>query len=212
MARILVLFSSLFGANAQLAGLASEALSAAGAEVRMRRVAEVALPGDVQTAAEGAAVADTADLEWADGFVFSSPAHTGLLSASMKAFIDQHHDAAVAGRFLDTTFTAMATSGFAHAGQERVVDDLNAAAAAWGCVIVPPSTANPVINKLNGNPYGLSFVLEHGKLADAALAEEAISAHLARFAAVTAAIAAGRAPSPASSIRKPPPTAAEVFS
>lgn len=77
---------------------------------------------------------------------------------------------------------------------------------------MPPSTANSVINKLNGNPYGFSIVLEHGKLADTALAEDVISAHLARFAAATAAVAAGRAPSPVSNIRKPPPTAAEVFS
>lgn len=212
MARILIVFSSLFGANAQLAELADTTLTAAGVEVRVRRVAEVALPGDVQPSAEDAPLADGADLDWADGYVFSSPSHTGLPSASIKAFIDEHHDAAVAGRFLDKTFTAMATSGFAHAGQERVVDDLNAVAAAWGCVIVPPSTANPIINKINGNPYGLSFVLEHGKLADRKVAEEAIGAHLARFAAVTAAIATlSERPAP-SGQRKPPPTAADVFS
>ena len=57
MARILIVYSSLFGANATLAGLAASALGATGAEVRVRCVREVALPGDVQPAADGAKVA-----------------------------------------------------------------------------------------------------------------------------------------------------------
>lgn len=189
MSRVLVVFASLFGANAQLSTLVEAALKSAGAEVRVRRVQSVALVEAEQPAAETAPVVTGDDLAWADGFVFTSPSHTGLLSASMKAFIDEHHTAAVDGKFLNTTFTAMATSGFAHAGQERVVDDLNAVAAAWGCLLVPPSTANPEINTQNGNPYGLSFVLEHGKIADLERAAEVIEAHLDRFVEVTDATA-----------------------
>lgn len=192
MARILFVYSSLFGANAELAGLVESALGAAGAEARIRHVREVALPDDVQPSAEVGEFATADDLAWADGFIFSSPSHTGLPSASIKAFIDENHNAAVAGAFLNTTFTAMATSGFTHAGQERVVDDLNAVGAAWGCVIVPPSTANPVLNKLDGNPYGLSFVLSHGKLPDADVAAQVLAEHLTRFVAVTEALAAVR--------------------
>lgn len=207
MARVLFVYSSLFGANAELAGLVETALRAAGAEVRLRRVREVALPDDVQPAAATAPFASADDLAWADGFVVSSPAHTGLLSASIKAFVDEHHDAAVAGAYLNTTFTAMATSGFAHAGQERVVDDLNAIGAAWGCILVPPSTANPTINTLDGNPYGLSFVLEHGRIRDTEVAAEVLGEHLRRFVAVTEAVAALR-PRPA---HHRPATAADVL-
>lgn len=218
MARVLFVFSSLFGANAELASLTESALGALGAEVRVRRVHEVALPGDVQPSAEGADIASADDLAWADGFVFSSPSHTGLLSASVKAFIDENHDAAIAGAYVNKTFTAMATSSFAHAGQERVVDALNAAAAAWGCILVPPSTTNETINRLDGNPYGLSFVLVHGRLPDVDVAKEVLAAHLTRFVAVTDAVAPLRAatpPAPASagSSATPhtPPTAADVF-
>lgn len=217
MARILVVYSSLFGANAELAGLTEAALSAAGAQVRLRRVREVALPQDVQPAAESADIASGDDLAWADGIVISSQSHTGLLSASIKAFIDENHDAAVAGDYLNKTFTAMATSNFAHAGQERVVDDLNAVGAAWGCVLVPPSTASAVINKLDGNPYGLSFVLAHGKIADTDVAAEVLAEHLGRFVSVTDALTGLRSPEQApteSQIAQPkgtPPTAADVF-
>lgn len=213
MARILFVYSSVFGANAELAGLTESALGALGAEVRVRRVREVVLPDAVQPSAEEHPLASADDLAWADGFVFSSPSHTGLLSASLKAFIDQNHDAAVAGAYLDKAFTAMATSAFAHAGQERVVDDLNAIGAAWGCVLVPPSTANPVINKLDGNPYGLSFVLSHGKLADAGVAKEVLETHFARFVAVTDALVPLRAATAPTEPSSPPgpPTAAAVF-
>ncbi|MFM9378791.1 hypothetical protein, partial [Gordonia sp. VNK21] len=126
----------------------------------------------------------------------------------------QDHDAAVAGAYLNKTFTAMATSAFAHAGQERVVDDLNAVGAAWGCVLVPPSTASATMNKLDGNPYGLSFVLAHGKIADTAVAAEVLSEHLSRFVAITDALAPVRAVGGSASPDQPghqPPRAADVF-
>lgn len=208
MARILIVYSSLFGANAALAALAASALADAGAEVRVRRVREVALAQDVQPQAEADELVSGADLDWADGFVFGSPSHTGLLSASMKAFIDEHHDAAVAGRHLDKTFTAMATSGFAHAGQERVVDDLNAVGAAWGCILVPPSTADATLNALDGNPYGLSFVLSHGALAAGDTAVQVLSRHLARFVRITDAV---RPAAPAAGPAHTVPTIAEVL-
>ncbi|MFB8387591.1 flavodoxin family protein [Microbacterium sp. NPDC055910] len=211
MARILVVYSSLFGANAELAGLTDSALGALGAEVRVRHVREVALSRDVQPAAAEGDIASADDLAWADGFVVSSQAHTGLLSASIKAFIDENHDAAVAGAFVNKTFTAMATSNFAHAGQERVVDDLNAVGAAWGCILVPPSTANDTINKLDGNPYGLSFVLAHGKIPDVDTAKEVLAEHLGRFVAVTDAVAPLRAGAAAPAAGNRPPTAADAL-
>lgn len=179
---------SLFGANAELADTVGTVLGELGAESRLRGVAQPLL-GDHQTPeAKATADATSDDLEWADGIIFTSPSHTGLPSAAIKLFIDEHHEEAVAGAFLNKSFTAMATSAFAHAGQERVVDDLNAVAAAWGLVVVAPSTANAELNKLDGNPYGLSFVLEHGKLADAAATHAVLTAHLRRFIAVTDAL------------------------
>lgn len=214
MANILIVFSSLFGANATLAEMTEKSLAAAGATVRARRVPEVVLPDEVSAEAGADALATADDLAWADGFVFTSQSHTGLLSASIKAFIDRNHDAAVAGDYLNKTFTAMATSAFAHAGQERVVDDLNAVGAAWGCILVPPSTASATMNKLDGNPYGLSFVLAHGKIPDPAVAVEVLDEHLTRFVAVTDAVAPLLGGTAAPSPKQPghqPPRASDVF-
>lgn len=192
MVRVLVVHSSLFGANARLAGLVQEALEESGAQVRSRGVRQVVLASAQVEPAAAIPLASADDLEWAEGFVFTSPSHTGLPSAAIKAFVDENHDAAVRGAYVDKTFTAMATSGFAHAGQERVVDDLNAVAAAWGCVLVPPSTAFDRINALNGNPFGLSFVLSHGEIVDVESASTVLRLHLGRFVSVTSALARAR--------------------
>lgn len=182
--RVLIVFSSLFGANAELAQLTEQAATRAEAEARIRGVPQLVL-SDWQVPQAQAPSATAEDLDWADGLIFSSPAHTGLPSASIKAFIDEHHSASVEGRYLNKTFTSMSTSGYAHAGQERVVNDLNAAAAAWGCIIVPTSTANARINQLDGNPYGLSFVLTDGKLPDTESTRVLLQTHLERFVMIT---------------------------
>lgn len=192
MARILVVFSSLFGANAELAGLIRPVLARLGAEHRLRGVAQHVLPAQMVSQAKSAVAATGSDLEWADGFIFTSQIHTGMISASMKALIDEHHDAAETGAFLDKTFTAMATGAYDHAGHEHVVDQLNTAAAVWGCVLVPPSGADAAINHQNGNPWGLSFGLRHGRIADRESASAVLQAHLRRFAAVTEVMAAAR--------------------
>ena len=193
MSRILVVFSSLYGANAELAGMIRPALARSGAEVRLRGVAQHVLPGQMVARAKSAIAVAPADLEWADGFVLTSQVHSGMISASMKAFIDEQHDAAETGAFLDRTFTAMATGAYGHAGHEHVVDELNLAGAVWGCVLVPPSGADAALNHQNGNPWGLSFGLRHGRIADRQSAAAALQAHLRRFAAVTEVMTDGRA-------------------
>ena len=208
MSRILVVHASVFGAGAQLADLAGESLGRAGAQVRVRRVTELAFPEHQHANTQRAPVVTADDLAWADGFVFCSPSHTGLLSASMKVFVDQNHDHAVAGAYKDKTFTALATSSFAHAGQERVVENLNAIAAAWGCILVPPSTANLTINKHDGNPYGLSFVLPKGRLEDLDTVSDVLDAHFGRFVRITEQLH----PAPVEPEAPTPiPTAADVF-
>lgn len=189
MANVIVVCSSLFGANAELAALVQPVLADLGSEVRVRGVKQIVLEDQMAASAKSMVAASKDDLAWADGLIFTSPSHTGLPSASMKAFIDENHEIASTGAYLGKTFTAMATSGLAHAGQERVVDDLNAVAAAWGCVLVPPSTAVATINKLDGNPYGLSFVLKNGAIPDVDTTREVLRSHLGRFVAITDALA-----------------------
>ncbi len=211
-ANVLVVFSSLFGANAELAALVEPVLNDLGSEARLCGVKQLVLEEHMAASAKSAGEATKDDLAWADGLIFTSPAHTGLLSASIKAFIDENHDDASKGAYLSKTFTAMATSDLAHAGQERVVDDLNAVGAAWGCVLVPPSTANATINKLDGKPYGLSFVLKKGAIADVDTTREVLHAHLERFVAITDALAALKQGQGGPAPKRQPARATDVLS
>lgn len=188
--KILVVFSSIFGANAALAEQCQEVLEEAGASVRVRGVPQLVLGSHEVESAKAHPKATTEDLEWADGYILTSPAHTGAMSASIKAFVDSQHDGAIAGKWEDKAFTAMATAELPHSGQEAVVKQLNSLGAAWGCVIVPPSTANPELNSSDGNAFGLSFTLEKGKLPEGI--KLALSQHLNRFAKVTGVLAAGK--------------------
>lgn len=209
MSKILVVFSSLFGANASLADDVARILEEAGAEVRVRGVKQIVLAEAQKADAKASPEATAADLKWADSYVLTSPAHTGMLSAAMKAFVDENHDEIDAGTFLNKAFTGMSTGAYAHAGQERVVDELNAIGSAWGCILVPPSTAFADLNASDGNPYGLSFVLDHGKLPEGPAVADALQVHLRRFVAVTEALAPLREAAPAAA--SGPATAAEVF-
>ena len=188
--KVLVVFSSIFGANAALAEQCQAVLEEAGADVRVRGVPQLVLGQYEVASAKAHPKASAEDLEWADGYLLTSPVHTGALSASIKAFVDSEHDGAIAGKYQDKTFTSMATGELPHSGQESVVKQLNSIGDAWGCVVVAPSTANPELNNSDGNAFGLSFTLVKGKLPEGI--EPALSQHLNRFVKITEAVAAAR--------------------
>lgn len=193
MTKVLIVFNSLFGANLETARLAKESLEKNGVEVMIRRT-------DIVTGMETkpnflsyssaemlqVPIATTKEMEEADAYVFSSPTHSSMMSASMKYFIDTHHEAAASGKYMNKPFTAMTTTGFQHAGDEEVIEQFYAVAQHWGCLIVSVSITNAYLNKKVGNPYGLSFVVdEHGKLQGIEDIKKMMDIHFSRFAEIT---------------------------
>ena len=192
MPKVLVVFSSIFGANAALAAQVKKVLEEEGAEVRVRGVPQLVLGQYEAEAAKEYPKATQADLEWADGYVMTSPVHTASLSASLKAFVDEVHDGAVSGKYEDRAFTSMVTADLTHSGQEVVAKQLNNIGEAWGCLVVAPSTASPTLNAEDGNAFGLSFTLEKGKLPPGIA--PVLTEHLSRFVRLTEALASARRP------------------
>ena len=97
-ANILVVSYSRDGSVETLAKAVGEGARAAGAEVRLRRAADIASPavtakvpgwgeGSKRMVAEHG-VPTPADAEWADGIIFGTPTRFGNTSAELKAFID----------------------------------------------------------------------------------------------------------------------------
>ena len=98
-ARVAVVHYSATGNVYRLAVALAEAAADGGAEVGLRRVAELAppeaidntprWPHHVDEVAPDVALAEVADLEWADGIALGSPTRFGLPSAQLKQFLDQ---------------------------------------------------------------------------------------------------------------------------
>ncbi len=163
--KIAIVFYSTYGTNHQVALAAAKAAEAAGAEVRLRRIAETA-PKAVIDSQEGwkaqvAKAADipevsTDDMEWADGYFFSAPTRFGVVASQMRAFIDTLGGLWFKGALANKTVTATTSAQNAHGGQESTILSLYTTVMHWGAIIVAPGYTDPVLFEAGGNPYGYS--------------------------------------------------------
>jgi len=178
--RIAIIFYSTYGTNHQIALAAAESARAAGAEVRLRRVAETAPEAVVNSQdhwkaqaarAEDVPVATPDDMAWADGYFFSMPTRFGNIPSQMQAFIDTLGGVWSQGKLANKTITAATSSQNIHAGQEATTLGLYTTAMHWGAIIVAPGFTSNVIYASGGNPYGYSAVA--GKFDDAGKASVA---------------------------------------
>lgn len=165
--RILITYYSSTGSVHRLAQAVEAGAEAAGAEVRLRRVAELA-PPEAIAANDGWAkhkddtdelvpVATLDDLEWADGYAFGTPTRYGAPAAQLKQFIDSASSLWHEGKLADKPVTTFVSSAEQHGGQEATILSLNNVFYHWGCVIVPLGYTDDVVYAAGGNPYGTSW-------------------------------------------------------
>lgn len=161
--KLAVIFYSMTGTNYQLSQWAAEAGKEAGAEVRLRRVQELApqqaIDGNPAWKATAEATKDiplaaSDDLDWADGIIFSVPTRFGNIASQMKQFLDLQGGMWAQGKLTDKVVSAMATAQNPHGGQEATVKSLYTSMMHWGTIIVPPGYTDPSVFKAGGNPYG----------------------------------------------------------
>lgn len=162
---ILVVFYSTYGTNHAVAQAAAEAAGAAGAEVRLRRIAETApeavVNGQDAWKAQAEKTSDIPvvsheDMEWADGYFFSAPTRYGVSASQLRVFIDTLGPLWMKGALANKTFTATTSAQNAHGGQEATILSLYTTAMHWGAIIVAPGYTDPAIFESGGNPYGYS--------------------------------------------------------
>jgi NAD(P)H dehydrogenase (quinone) len=167
MSRIAVIYYSATGHVHKLAEALARGASDAGAEVRLRRVAELAPEETIRQqdawqehyeATVGVVEeAKLEDLEWAHGFAFGTPTRYGLPAAQLKEFIDQTGSLWVQGHLANKVATSFTSSANRHGGQESTLLALNNTFYHWGALIVPPGYTDPVLYEAGGNPYGTSY-------------------------------------------------------
>lgn len=163
--KLAIVFYSTYGTNHHMATIAAEAAKAAGAEVRLLRVAETA-PAEVvagqdawKAAAEKQAhiaVATPGDMEWANAYLFLTPTRFGGATSQMRAFIDTLGGQWFTGALANKAVSAMTSAQNPHGGQESTLLGLYTTFLHWGAVIVAPGYTDQSIFAAGGNPYGYS--------------------------------------------------------
>lgn len=191
--KVAVVYYSTYGTNHRMASAAAEAAREAGAEVRLRKVRETA-PREVVEAQEAWAahardtadveIAEPADMEWADAYLFSAPTRYGGAASQMRSFIDTLGPLWMAGKLADKTAAAMTSAQNPHGGQETTLQTLYVTFMHWGCILVPPGYTDEAVYGAGGNPYGASVTAGDGAPNESSLA--AIRHQARRLVEVTA--------------------------
>jgi NAD(P)H dehydrogenase (quinone) len=195
---IAVIYYSSTGNAYRVAQTLGEGAASAGAEVRLRKVRELALDEAIASnkgweqhiaATQHVTEATLADLEWADGFAFGTPTRFGVMSAQLKQFLDTTGGLWMKGLLADKAATAFAGASYPHGGQEMTLMSIYTMMYHWGAIIVPPSYTDGSVSKAGGNPYGTSYTDPRGgSLPDEVLAAARYQGvRLARYAGVLAA-------------------------
>jgi NAD(P)H dehydrogenase (quinone) len=167
-ANILVVFYSRDGSVETLARAVAEGASAAGAEVRLRRVHDIVPPAVMahvpgwedrskRMLAEYGAPTH-ADAEWADGIVFGTPTRFGNTSAELKAFIDGLGSLWFQGKLNGKAAGAFTSTGGPHGGNETTLVSMYIPMAHLGFIIVPNGYTHAKLFEGHGTPYGSSSV------------------------------------------------------
>jgi len=205
MARVAVVYYSSTGHVHQLAVAVAAGAEETGAEVRLRRVPELAPEEVIRSqdawhehyvkTLESVEEATLDDLEWADAYAFGTPTRYGTPAAQLKQFLDTTGSLWAAGKLADKPVTSFTSSQNVHGGQESTLLALNNVFYHWGSIIVAPGYTDPLLFASGGNPYGTSYV--SGQDIASELPHETLTAaryqgkRLATFAARLAASPAG---------------------
>lgn len=165
--KVAVIHYSSTGAVHALAEAVAEGAATAGAEVRLRRVAELATDAAIDENPRWrrhldavAAVPEAAveDLAWADAYAFGTPTRFGAPAAQLKQFLDQSVGLWREGALADKPVTAFTAAFNRHGGAEATIISLANVFYHWGALIVPPGYTDPAVYAAGGNPYGTSAV------------------------------------------------------
>lgn len=186
--RLAVIYYSATGSVHALANAVADGGAGAGAEVRLRRVPELAGEDAIDSNPAWRSYVDATknlvaeatleDLEWATAYAFGTPTRFGLPAAQLKQFIDRTSTQWQAGVFARKPVTSFTSAQNDHGGQESTILALNNVYYHWGCLIVAPGYTHQSVTEAGGNPYGASWTGGNGAPSPVALAAARHQGHL----------------------------------
>ncbi|MER7912728.1 NAD(P)H:quinone oxidoreductase [Streptomyces sp. NPDC096068] len=169
--KVAVIHYSATGTVHRLAQALAEGAEKAGAEVRLRRVPELAPDAAIDAnpawrahvdATRDVEVATLDDLEWADAYALGSPTRFGNVAAQLKQYVDTTGGLWQRGVMADKPATAFTSAHNVHGGNESTLLALYNTFHHWGLVIVSPGFTDPSVYAAGGNPYGTAHPGAHG--------------------------------------------------
>jgi NAD(P)H dehydrogenase (quinone) len=164
---VAVVYYSATGHVATMAQRAGETAEAAGAQVRVRKVHELAPAEAIASNAGWAAHAEASkdvpeataeDMDWADVVLFGSPTRYGNVAAQLKQFIDTLGGLWAEGKLADKVYAGFTSTQTKHGGQETTLLALYTTVYHFGGLVVAPGYTDPTVKFNDGNPYGVSHV------------------------------------------------------
>ncbi|MGW4944650.1 NAD(P)H:quinone oxidoreductase [Actinoplanes sp. NPDC004185] len=164
--KLAVVYYSSTGTIHAMAERIAQAGEKAGAEVRLRQVAELAPQEAIasnaawsqhfdRTKDEPKASAD--DIVWADAVLFGTPTRYGNVASQLKQFLDTLGPQWQQGQLADKAYAGFTASMTAHGGQESTLLALYNTIHHFGGIVVAPGYTDP-LKFADGNPYGVSHV------------------------------------------------------
>ncbi|GAA0502800.1 NAD(P)H:quinone oxidoreductase type IV [Saccharopolyspora subtropica] len=199
--KLSVIYYSSTGVGTEIANTLVAEAEAAGAEVRLRRVPELAPDAAIDSnpawranveATRSVPEATPDDVVWADAVIFGSPTRFGNIASQLKQFIDTLGGQWAQGQLADKIYSGFTSSSTAHGGQESTLLALYNTFHHFGGIVVAPGFTDGA-KFADGNPYGTSHVDAQGanKVDDVTRAAAAVQAR--RVVAIARALKNGQA-------------------
>ena len=169
--KLTIIYYSATGTTYQLARAIEEGAKGEGAEIRFRKVKELAPQEAINSnekwkqhleETKDVQEASVDDVDWADALIFGTPTRYGLPTSQLKQFIDMTGPLWAKGKLADKICSSFTSTATKHGGQETTITNLNTTFYHWGSIIVGPGYADPVQFEA-GNPYGASFTSSNGE-------------------------------------------------
>jgi len=188
MTKLAVIYYSASGHGTSMAKRVATSAEAAGAEVRVRHVAETRDPASFAEnpawtanyqATKDLPPATGDDIAWADAVIFGSPTRFGSVASQLRDFLDSLGGMWSQGKLADKVYAGFTSSNTTHGGQETTLLTLYVTLMHFGGIIVPPGYTE-ALKFVDGNPYGASLVASHDNIGEFDEATNNALDHLAR--------------------------------
>lgn len=199
--KLSVIYYSATGTVTELARTLADEAEKAGAEVRLRKVAELAPDAAIDAnpawranvaATQDIPLASPADVSWADAVLLGTPTRWGNVSAQLRMFIESLAPYWPQGVLQDKAYSGFTASSSPHGGQESTLLALYNTIHHIGGIVVAPGYTDPV-KHVDGNPYGTSHVSARGRNPVDDVARNAAAVQAKRLVTVARALRDGLA-------------------